>query len=139
MRELVLNYQGFRGKFHILAIRCHNDREVCTVAKQIQNRIGYHWGHVTSIDQSQTFREASVDFTEISSHFEAAEGITFPTTRKPRRGIDGTWYSLRIGDAATGKIVSWWSDTEPELQSLYDLRDQVVVTVMKLLRSSAQK
>jgi hypothetical protein len=138
MRKLVLNYQGFRGKFHILEVTLGNDDGECAVAKQIQNRIGFRWGSVSLIDHSQDFKEAPVAAAQIECLFIAADAIQVPRDRKPLRGKDGMWYSLQLGEQIGRRVVSWWSDKEPELQPLYDLRNEIVAIVMKSIRSSTK-
>lgn len=132
--KLLLNYQGFRGKFHILEVCCDGgDKGI--VAKQIRDR-GYHWGEVAGIDRSLLFKEASLPRSEVDPLFAAATVIEIPTGRVPHRGKDGTWYTLDLGEESSRRVISWWSDREPELRPLYQLRDQIVEVVMRSLRSS---
>jgi hypothetical protein len=134
VNDLVLNYQRFRGKFHILEVHRNGaGTAACTVAKQIRNGIRYHWGVVAEIDPAIPFRQAEVAESEIRHLFEQAAALHL-TADTNHCGKDGTWYSLRIGAPGERAIISWWCGHNPGLQHLYALEKAISKTVLRLLK-----
>ena len=138
MYEIVLNYEGFRSKFHIYRIHqpstAIEGERAYSVAKQLLDRHAFRWGNVTDIDPNEPFREAVATEADLHAIFESARGLAVPLERSRIMGKDGDWFSLRIKNSEHEFLFSWWSNHEPELQPVYDLKDKIIETVMRLLR-----
>jgi len=138
MCDIVINYEGFRSRFHIYRIHqsptAIDGKPPYTVAKQLLDGHLYRWGNVTDIDPNEPFREAVATEADLQDIFEAARGLAVPEKRSRILSKDGAWFSLRIKNSEHEFLLSWWSNHEPKLQPVYDLKDKIIETVMRLLR-----
>lgn len=139
--RILLNFVGFRSKFHIYEV-CRSidrasDQPVYTVRKQLL-RPYQAVDEPRSIDESQSHSELRVSRDQLTNLFELIRATQLPLYRSGQSGVDGTWYSLAIGSDVRSTVIEWWSDREEELSSVYKLRDAIVKTVNGLLGATAQ-
>ena len=135
--RILLNIERFRGKFHIYEIAqslpSNIGNPTCIVRKQLLST-----GSTTIVNCVRTGEqhvEIEVERQELSHIYELVRNLSIPASRKAGRGKDGTNYALQTGIRPCSTTIRWWSDSEPELSSLYALRDAIVKTVKHIVRS----
>jgi hypothetical protein len=137
MCEIVLNFDaGYRGtKLQVYqvspVIGTGNDDYI--VSRQLTSRTDPD--DVQSVNRSEPFDEIRVSRPALQDVFSAVERVSLPRQRIEEFGCDGTWYAMRIKDKGSDRVIRWWMDIEPGLESIYELRDALVETVNRLLRS----
>ena len=135
--RILLNIAGLRSKFHIYEIVQTHEHDVCTrvVRKQVLDHASL--AVVQRIRASKTHVEIQVDVDELADVYDVARDLSLPQSRRRRRpGKDGTWYALQIDRDPCPAKIRWWSDSEPDLQPVYKLRDRIVTTVDQIIRNS---
>ena len=136
---ILLNQHGFRGKFHIYDIRwafdADVDRRVYTVGKQLINPIVACTRQIQEIIPSEKHTEVQVTRDDLVEVYDYLSSLSIPVSRTGHAGVDGTSYSLQIGFGQSCTVIHWWSDMEPELNSLYKLRNKIIKTVNRMVRA----
>jgi hypothetical protein len=137
MCEIVLNIEGWRGSkaivYQVLRRPGGTGTDDYVVSKQFTS--SPLTDDVQWVDRAKPFYELRVNREELQKVLSAVERVTLPKKRTEEFGCDGTWYVMRIRVNNSDRVIHWWSDIEPELQSVYKLRDALVETVNRLLRS----
>lgn len=136
-RRILLNMTGFRIKFHIYEIAQTWDRDadglVYVVRKQLLNNASMTV--MQEIKESEKHTELQIDRDDVAHVYDLVRNLSLPAHRTGHAGKDGSWYGLQIGIRPCSTTIRWWSDREPELQSVYKLRDTIIKTVKQIIRS----
>ena len=136
-RRILLNVAGFRRKFHIYEIAHARDRGTDGVFHIVRKQLLNH----ASINVMQEIRasekhiEVRVDRDDVAGVYDLVRHLSFPTSRTGHAGKDGSWYGLQIGIPPCSTTIRWWSDRETELDAVYKLRDKIINTVKRIIRS----
>jgi len=133
-----LNMARFRGKFHIYEIRQMYAREAESVshvvAKQLLERSNVTHGAMQPIVKSKKHTLIGVGRDDLLDVYNTLDALTIPLSRIGHCGCDGEWCALQIGAPRCDTVVRWWSDSEPQLESAYRLRDIIVETINRIIR-----
>lgn len=142
--RILLNRSGFRSRLQIYEIAqkwdCDIGRVVYIVRKQILNHIFFD--KVQEIRESEEYTALQVTRADVAEIYDAVRNLNIPAARTERSGKDGTRYHLQIGLRARAKKIRklrWWSDIEPELESVYDLKDKIINTINRLTNGENAK
>ncbi len=131
---------GFRSKFHIYEIAQTWGRDadgtVFVVRKQFLNHASM--SVMQEIRESEKYTELQVDRDDVAHVYDLVRNLSLPAHRTGHAGKDGSWYGLQIGIRPCSTTIRWWSDMEPELQSVYKLRDTIITTVQQIIRSKTE-
>jgi hypothetical protein len=136
-KRMLLNVAGFRQKFHIYEVLQRLDSQTNEIQYVIRKQL-LTTASQTSIQEvrvDQQHREVTVPREALADIFELGRSLTLPLARKGQVGKDGTWYTLQIGVPPVSTTIRWWSDSEPELRGVYQLRNQIVETINAIMRT----
>jgi hypothetical protein len=137
-RQILLNFTGFRSKFHIYELLYDYDKQtkemVYIVRKQLLG--GSSLDTMQEVVRSEKHVELVVQRCDVERVYDLLPRLSVPVNRTSWPGKDGGWFALRVGMKPCSTVFRWWSDNEPELAPIYKLRDQIVKTVKEIIRKA---
>lgn len=136
--RILLNRTGFRRKFHIYEIAQTFDRNVDGTVHVVRKQLVNHGSTLVmqELNKSEKHIELQVERENLAELYEMVRELTLPASRTGHAGKDGSCYGLQIGIRPCSTTIRWWSDMEPELQPVYKLRNMIVETVNRVIRSA---